>query len=104
MGSLEDFELRIKDLIQQFHLNINISGVALIVTEAHEQLYSASLIVEGSGVVPYPSVEHISLMKSVMQRSPACGYSLHYIQYVSALFKDEKLLRWQAQYTVSADN
>lgn len=104
MGSLEDFELRIKDMIHQFKLNVSISGVAYVVTEAREKLFSASLIVNDGGVVPVPNEKDVHRVKSVMQQSPVCGYTLHYVHYVCALFKDEKLLRWQTQYAVSVTN
>lgn len=102
MGSLQDFDLRIKDMIERKNFNVSVSGVALIVNEAQQTLYSASLIHNSEGVVPVPDAKNLNAFKSVMQRAQVCGYSLRYVQFVSALFKDEKLLRWQAQYDESS--
>lgn len=101
MGSLEDFAVKIKDMIRENNLNVSVSGVALIVTESRDFIYSASLIVETDGQVPKPDIDSIASAYAALDRAHVRGYSLRYVQYVSALFKDEKLLRWQAQYVVS---
>lgn len=98
MGPLEDFGVRVKDMIKVFSLNVSVSGVALIVNEAKETVYSVSLIVDGQGVIPQPDGQSVMECKSILQKCPVCKYSLRYVQFVCALVKDEKLLRWQAQY------
>lgn len=98
MGSLEDFEVQVKDLITKFSLNISVSGVALIVDEASEKLYSASLVVEKEGLFPFPSKDDILTVFTELQRLPLCDFTMRRVQYVEALCKDTKLLRWQAQY------
>lgn len=101
MGTLEDFLVQVNAMIQREQLNISVSGVALVVDESHKLFFSASLIVESGGIVPSPSEADILRCKAILQKSPIRGYTLRYINFVSALFKDEKLLRWQAQYAVS---
>lgn len=101
MGSLEDFRIRINDMISSNNFNLNISGVALIVNEAREHLYSASLIVRCPGQIPEVRESDILKCKSVLQRAQVCGFTLKYVHALTALFNDEKLLRWQVQYSVS---
>lgn len=88
-------------MIEQFFLNVEISGVAVVVTETMETFYSVSFIVRDSGVIPAPSSELVSVARLTFNKYPVQGYSVDNARYVSALFRDEKLLRWQIQYVPS---
>lgn len=100
MDPLETFQTRIQQMIESNNLNVNISGVAEMVTEKKQHLFSASMIVGCEGSIPYPSEEGVATCKVIFQRIRCDGFRLKTLQYVRALFKDEKLLRWQVQYVV----
>lgn len=104
MDTLETFQMEIQRMIDKYSLNVNISGVALLVTEKKQHLYSASLIVGGEGSIPFPSEEGVTTVKVIFQRFICEGFRLKTLQYARALFKDEKLLRWQVQYMAESEN
>lgn len=100
MDILETFQTRIQQMIDKFNLNVNISGVAEMVTEKKQHIFSASMIVGCEGSIPYPSEEGVANCKVIFQRIRCDGFRLKTLQYLRALLKDEKLLRWQVQYVV----
>lgn len=89
-------------MIDKYSLNVNISGVAELVTEKKQHVFSASLIVNGCDPVPFPSEEGVSTVKTQFQRYACEGFKIKTLQYLSALCKDQKLLRWQVQYMVES--
>lgn len=101
MDTLETFQTEIQRMIDKYSLNVTISGVAELVTEKKQHLYSASLIVVGTeGQIPVPSEEGVATEKAHFQRFVCEGFRLKTLQYLRALFGDQKLLRWQVQYAV----
>lgn len=102
MDALKTFQMEIQRMIDKYSLNVNISGVAELVTEEKQHMFSASLIVDGENPIPFPSEEGASTVKTQFQRYICEGFRLKTLHYVSALFKDQKLLRWQVQYVVES--
>lgn len=102
MDTLETFQTEIQRMIDKYSLNVNISGVAELVTEKKQHIFSASLIVNGQEPVPFPSEEGVSKVKTQFQRYVCEGFRLKTLQFLNALCKDQKLLRWQVQYLVES--
>lgn len=101
MDTLETFLTEIQRMIDKYSLNVTISGVAVLVTEKKQHVYSASLVVVGAdGLISVPSEEGVATEKAKFQRFICEGFRLKALQYMRALFGDKKLLRWQVQYAV----
>lgn len=100
MDTLETFQMEIQRMIDKYSLNVNISGVAELVTKEKQHIYSASMIVNGEGTIRYPSEEGVAVVMATLERFSCDGFKLKTLQFLRALYQDQKLLRWQVQYVV----
>lgn len=96
--SLEVFKSLILKMIQQHHLNVELSGVAIL-SDATHQYYSASLAVVGEGKVPPPSKEAYDIAHRIFQQIPIDDFSFSRLWKVSFVMSpDLRSCRWQVNY------
>lgn len=86
--------------------NVRLSGVALL-HDGRKETWSASLIVDGDGSWPEPSVENIPIAKRLCEGGNAISSefvfdTLHYVQFI--MTPDTRAKRWQAQWSFRGYN
>lgn len=79
------------------NMNVKVSGFAKVVG-LESCLYSVSLIVEGDGLIPIPSVDRLADVQHIFRALSVEGFEYFSTQYIYAEMNSVPLERWQIQF------